>query len=416
MPKKCKVCCGEKYRELPNDKLECIFCGTVYTKNEIEDTVSDEQKSIELINKIGKAVCEIVWRLDDCIFQGTGWYIGNGNVITNAHVVLDPEGYIGHKFNCKFTYLGKDKVFIGEAEKVDKLNDVAIVKINEDEELKKYAIKLCDNPEYVIGQTVYTIGNTVGRGLSPQKGMISRLDDMEFSESWKKKNAVPLLRTTLNIDHGNSGGPLINSKGEAIGLMSSGHVQESQVEIYSQDGKMNNVMGYGSTKVDELSIAVRLICVKNLLASNEIYKDKPRPEKKETEKAIGDLKQFINVLQVGTLPEMFKSNPEMFVDILSHPDQFEKFINDFSIYAKCGYKYDDNDFIIQLSSNRKVIIILYPNFPVETETILVSLFSLATHTSYGVLADSTLVKIDNLKLYGIKKINIDNIDNEIADL
>ena len=76
MPKKCKVCSGEKYVPCTGRPgyVECMFCGTVYSNDEIEETVSEEKKSIDLINTIGKGVCEIVWTVENCMYQGTGWY------------------------------------------------------------------------------------------------------------------------------------------------------------------------------------------------------------------------------------------------------------------------------------------------------------------------------------------------------
>lgn len=414
MPKKCNVCSGEKYREVDNNHYECVFCGTRFTKAEIEETISEEQKSIELINRIGKAVCEIVWQLDEAVFMGTGWYIGNGNVITNAHVVLDPEGYIGHKFQCKFTYLGNNCVFVGEAEKVDKVNDVAIVKINEDSRLIPFAIKLADNPTYTIGQTVYTIGNTVGRGLSPQKGMISRLDDMEFSESWKELGAVPLLRTTLNIDHGNSGGPLINTKGEAIGLMSSGHVQQSEVAIVTNKGRMNDVLGLGQIKVDELSIAVRLICVKNLLASKEKYVDKQRP-KIPTNKANDSLNMLL-ALQSIALPDIFHNQFELFLKLITDMEVFDALLEQVGKNLKVKYDFSADDFNILQSENKHNICIAYPDDYLFDNLGLLQVFSLVNKQVYAVLPSGLLVKIEDGNFYKYKQIDMNNLAKEIENL
>lgn len=416
MPKKCKVCSGEKYVPCTGRPgyVECMFCGTVYSNDEIEDTVSEEKKSIDLINTIGKGVCEIVWTADNCMYQGTGWYIGNGNIITNAHVVLDGQGYLGHKLNCKFTYLGKDAVYIGEAEKLDQVNDVAVVKINDDERLRPHAIKLAENPQYTIGQTVYTIGNTVGRGLSPQKGMISRLDDMEFSEGWKKLNAVPLLRTTLNIDHGNSGGPLINSKGEAIGLMSSGHVQESEVSIFSQTGRMDNVVGVGSIKVDELSIAVRLICVKNLLNSKEIYKPEPRPQ--VTGPKTEDILRFLWTIQTSYLPKFFIENLKEFVYMLQNEEAFYDKLNQLAQSVKLNYEFSEGDFQIEPCNNGKSVMILYPDMITNDNLSIVQIFSLQKQKVYGVLPVGVLVEIKDGQLYKIQDVNLSNLESIVNNL
>lgn len=412
MPKKCKVCSGEKYVPCTGRPgyVECMFCGTVYSNDEIEDTVSEEKKSIDLINTIGKGVCEIVAAAG----LGTGWYIGDGHVITNAHVVLDNQGYADKQMQCKFTYLGKEAVYTGITEKLDRINDVAVVKINDDERLKPHAIKLAENPQYTIGQTVYTIGNTVGRGLSPQKGMISRLDDMEFSEGWKKLNAVPLLRTTLNIDHGNSGGPLINSKGEAIGLMSSGHVQESEVSIFSQTGRMDNVVGVGSIKVDELSIAVRLICVKNLLNSKEIYKPEPRPQ--VTGPKTEDILRFLWTIQTSYLPKFFIENLKEFVYMLQNEEAFYDKLNQLAQSVKLNYEFSEGDFQIEPCNNGKSVMILYPDMITNDNLSIVQIFSLQKQKVYGVLPVGVLVEIKDGQLYKIQDVNLSNLESIVNNL
>lgn len=413
MPKKCKVCSGEKYVPCSGRPgyVECMFCGTVYSNEEIEDSVSEEKKNIELINTIGRGVCEIEWTFNNCVCSGTGWYIGDGNVITNAHVVLDDQGYADHELQCKFTYLGKDVVYIGKAYKLDQINDVAIVKIKDDEHIKPYAIKMAEDPKYTIGQTVYTIGNTIGRGLSPVKGMISRLDDMEFSEGWKQLNAVPLLRTTLNISHGNSGGPLINSKGEAIGLMSSGHAKISDVTIYTQKGQID---GQENIEIVGLSIAVRLICVKNLLNSKEVYVPKERKQLKLPKEE--EMLNFLLTLQIGYLPNLFLEEPKMFFSWIESQEKFSDVVSALAENVGLDYECKTNDFLIQKSENGKNILLVYPDMVASDNLSLLQIFSIQTKKVYGVLSAGVLVEIKDNELYKVMDVDLNNLNDVINNL
>ncbi|MBI3366836.1 trypsin-like peptidase domain-containing protein, partial [Candidatus Roizmanbacteria bacterium] len=144
---------------------------------------------------------------------GSGFIISSdGLIITNKHVVADTNA----------TY----KVLTNEKQKYDvvklyrdPLNDLAILKINASG-LKP--LKLGDSSHLKLGQLVIAIGtplgeftNTVtkgivsglGRGItagSPFEGFVEKLDNV--------------IQTDAPISPGNSGGPLLNSKGEVIGI------------------------------------------------------------------------------------------------------------------------------------------------------------------------------------------------------
>lgn len=144
---------------------------------------------------------------------GSGFIISDdGMVITNRHVVLDPD--------LTYEVLTQDQKRY-DVEKIyrDPLNDLAILKIPASN-LKPLKIGNSDNLK--LGQIAIAIGtplgefqNTItqgivsglGRGItagSPFEGFVEKLDNV--------------IQTDAAISAGNSGGPLINSKGEAIGV------------------------------------------------------------------------------------------------------------------------------------------------------------------------------------------------------
>jgi S1-C subfamily serine protease len=145
---------------------------------------------------------------------GSGFIITeDGLILTNKHVVADTE--------ATYQVLTYDKKKY-DVEKIyrDPLNDLAIIKISAKEKLKP--LKLGDSSKIKLGQLVIAIGtplgeftNTVtsgiisglGRGItagSPLEGYVEKLDNV--------------IQTDAAISPGNSGGPLLNSSGEVIGI------------------------------------------------------------------------------------------------------------------------------------------------------------------------------------------------------
>jgi serine protease Do len=73
-------------------------------------------------------------------------------------------------------------------------------------------IKLGDSNLLRIGEKVIAIGNPLGLSFSVSEGIVSGLDRMGPS-GWNE-----YIQTDVSLNPGNSGGPLINSKGEVVGI------------------------------------------------------------------------------------------------------------------------------------------------------------------------------------------------------
>ncbi|MFZ9736693.1 MAG: trypsin-like peptidase domain-containing protein [Prochlorotrichaceae cyanobacterium] len=139
---------------------------------------------------------------------GSGVLISaDGEIITNNHVI---EGYEGssRKSEVEVT-LTNGKKYKGKILGRDKELDIALVKI--DAKDLPFA-KLGDSDAVRIGQWVVAIGNPFGLDHTVTQGILSargRKLDTGISS---------FLQTDAAINRGNSGGPLINLKGEVIGI------------------------------------------------------------------------------------------------------------------------------------------------------------------------------------------------------
>jgi S1-C subfamily serine protease len=147
---------------------------------------------------------------------GTGIIVDEGGyILTNSHVVMD-----GEAVDNIDVLLSDGREVKGEILWSDRSLDMAIVKIQAD---NLVAAELGDSSEMKIGAYVAAIGNPLGldfRG-SVSQGVISGLDRTIVTGDASSQNQVRmegLFQVDAAINKGNSGGPLLNSKGEVIGI------------------------------------------------------------------------------------------------------------------------------------------------------------------------------------------------------
>ena len=131
---------------------------------------------------------------------GSGFFVQPNLIATNYHVI---EG--AAKGTAKL--VGKDTTYdIEGVTATDKVNDLAFLKVT------AYGIKplsLGDSDSVRIGETVYVAGNPKGLEGTFSDGIISSRRDKDTKER---------LQMTAPISPGSSGGPVLNRKGEVIGV------------------------------------------------------------------------------------------------------------------------------------------------------------------------------------------------------
>ena len=140
--------------------------------------------------------------------QGSGFvYDSSGHVITNAHVVDGAES-AKVRFADGKTY---DATVVG----VDASTDLAVLKV-EAPSSALHPLELADSSQAAVGDVVVAIGSPFGLENSVTTGIVSAL-----GRSMKAPNGYTItgsIQTDAAINHGNSGGPLLDLDGKVVGV------------------------------------------------------------------------------------------------------------------------------------------------------------------------------------------------------
>ncbi len=144
---------------------------------------------------------------------GSGFIVHkDGLVLTNKHVVFDTD--------ADYTVIvGDENEYPAKVLSRDPINDIAILKI---EARDLPTLKIGNSNSLELGQTVVAIGNALGLfSNTVSKGIISGLSrsiSAALGDGGEMEHLRGVLQTDVAINQGNSGGPLIDLDGEAIGI------------------------------------------------------------------------------------------------------------------------------------------------------------------------------------------------------
>lgn len=157
-------------------------------------------------------VVEIKVTDDESTFgYATGCFIdSDGTILTNKHVVRNST--TNENFKSVYVRLATQEEYTkARIIKVSDTDDLALIKV--DFENTKY-FKIADSVKN--GETIYTIGNPNGFGLSFTQGVVSSNSRNVIYNG----QTIKTIQTSLVINEGNSGGPVFNKDGKLVGLIS----------------------------------------------------------------------------------------------------------------------------------------------------------------------------------------------------
>ncbi|MCA1642431.1 MAG: Do family serine endopeptidase [Acidobacteria bacterium] len=139
---------------------------------------------------------------------GSGFIVdAKGYILTNKHVVEDATRIT--------VRLQSGEILRGTVVGEDSLTDLAVIKVNSARDLP--VVKLGDSSTVQVGDWVLAIGSPFGLDQTVTAGIISTL---ERQTPLSNPNFQRFLQTDAAINRGNSGGPLVNMRGEVIGVNS----------------------------------------------------------------------------------------------------------------------------------------------------------------------------------------------------
>lgn len=230
-------------------KLDKIVFPSIIEREFVEeerDNLSQEEAIIKAVKDSSPSVVSIVVTKDVPIIEGysvgpfgvefeqyngterreigggTGFIVSSdGFIVTNKHVVSDTDANY-----TVFTLDGKR--FEARVLDRDPVQDLAVLKIEQEEavtakksELMPFpAVNIGDSEDLQIGQTVVAIGNALGEFRNTVSvGVISGLGrTVSASGGGTVEVLEDVIQTDAAINRGNSGGPLLNLKGEVVGI------------------------------------------------------------------------------------------------------------------------------------------------------------------------------------------------------
>ena len=141
---------------------------------------------------------------------GSGFVIDKaGHIVTNYHVIQGAQ-------KVQVSFSGQDQL-PAEVVGKDRSTDLAVLKVDAHARALT-PLPLGNSDEVRVGDPVYAIGNPFGLTRTLTTGVVSAVQRQIFAP-----NGVPIdsaIQTDAAINHGNSGGPLIDASGRVIGVTS----------------------------------------------------------------------------------------------------------------------------------------------------------------------------------------------------
>ncbi len=186
--------------------------------------------------------------------QGSGFVLNKqGLILTNYHVVKGNErGSVEVKLSGN-----NARTYKGQVVTVDSGHDLALVKIDAPNLVPATLAETSSN--LAVGQKVYAIGNPFGLNGTMTRGIISAIRSVRGPESAPIEDAI---QTDAAVNPGNSGGPLLNSRGEVIGIttmIASGGAEQSAgigfaIPINTAKAVLDDFYKYGHVRRPSLGV------------------------------------------------------------------------------------------------------------------------------------------------------------------
>jgi S1-C subfamily serine protease len=145
---------------------------------------------------------------------GSGFVIDrSGHILTNAHVVLNAS-----KVQVAFGSETTAKTYTAKVLGADRSTDVAVLQVEAPAQALT-PLPLGNSSDVQVGDPVVAIGNPLGETRTATTGIVSAVN-RDIGSLQGNVQIRGAIQTDAAINHGNSGGPLLNGRGQVIGITS----------------------------------------------------------------------------------------------------------------------------------------------------------------------------------------------------
>lgn len=223
---KCPMCGGD-LSPVDENKYKCNFCGYVCSGSEAPErkrsfSVSRASEGVNVYDDNINGVLEITCIEGNGYCSGSGLLISSsGLAITNTHVVTDRNNqpYRDIRVNIAGETVRAEVLVLGDLEggSGDGI-DLALIQLSR-VPAKAKVIKFANFDKVRNGEQVYVIGNSLGDGSCITSGIVS--------DRLRVLSGKLLLMTDCAINGGNSGGPIFNIEGKAVGVIVSSRIKSN---------------------------------------------------------------------------------------------------------------------------------------------------------------------------------------------
>ncbi len=159
--------------------------------------------------------------IDTTLSYQNGEAAGTGIVLTSDGIILTNNHVISGATSIKATDIGNGQTYTATVIGYDRTHDVAVIKLQNASGLKTASIG--NSNKVSVGDAVVGIGNAGGVGGTPStaQGQVTALDQAitaQDESNGTSEKLTGLIQTNANIQPGDSGGALVNSSGQVIGM------------------------------------------------------------------------------------------------------------------------------------------------------------------------------------------------------
>ena len=185
-------------------------------------TGSSNASAAAIAARVSPAIVDINTTLGSSQAAGTGMLISSsGEILTNNHVVSGST-------SITVTVEGQSSTFTAHVVGVDVSQDVAVIQIDQSVSGLP-TVTFADSSSLQVGDTVVTLGNALGQGGAPHvtQGQVTALNQtITASEGAGSAETLSgMIQSDAVIYQGDSGGALVNTSSQVVGMITAGEAQ-----------------------------------------------------------------------------------------------------------------------------------------------------------------------------------------------